>query len=207
MIDDYETYGRIARGTRTRVIAAICDAWRANVDAGKSSHMIGVDAGTVAELNRLARADRVTSGAVPDHGVRVADGKVVGVGDEVSPCSAAGRAWTPATAAPAAGNDVAASDNSSRLRSHDEARASASPQLAAGLTHAPGGISPSSLREARNWRDQRGDGTMANNAAVRLSPDLLGGLVKRWAAERRPGLSSSWPEVGAEPRTAHSLPQ
>ena len=65
------------------MIAAVYDAWRADVDAGKSSLMIGADAGTVAELNRLARADRVTAGAVSEDGVRIADGQTAGVGDEV----------------------------------------------------------------------------------------------------------------------------
>lgn len=45
--------------------------------------MIGADAGTVTELNQLARADRVTTGAVSDDGVRIADGQIAGVGDEV----------------------------------------------------------------------------------------------------------------------------
>jgi AAA domain len=54
VLDDYETNGRIAGGTRTEMIAAVYDAWRADVDAGKSSLMIGADGGTVTELNRLA---------------------------------------------------------------------------------------------------------------------------------------------------------
>jgi conjugative relaxase-like TrwC/TraI family protein len=83
VIDAYQTHGRIAGGDRTEMIAAVYDAWRADVAAGKSSLMIGGDSGTVAELNRLARADRVTTGAVSDDGVRIADGQIAGVGDEV----------------------------------------------------------------------------------------------------------------------------
>jgi conjugative relaxase-like TrwC/TraI family protein len=83
VIDAYDGHGRIAGGDRTEMIAAIYNAWRADIDAGKSSLMIGADAGTVAELNRLARADRVAAGAVSDDGVRIADGQIAGVGDEV----------------------------------------------------------------------------------------------------------------------------
>jgi conjugative relaxase-like TrwC/TraI family protein len=83
VIDAYETRGRIAGGTRAEMIAAIYKGWRADVDAGKSSLMIGADAGTVAELNRLARADRVAAGTVSDDGLQIADGQVAGVGDEV----------------------------------------------------------------------------------------------------------------------------
>ena len=83
VVDAYETHDRITGGDRTEMIAAVYDAWRADVAAGKSSLMIGADVGTVAELNRLARADRVTTGAVSDDGVRIADGQIAGVGDEV----------------------------------------------------------------------------------------------------------------------------
>ena len=83
VIDAYDSHGRIAGGDRTEMITAVYNAWRADVAAGKSSLMIGADAGTVAELNRLARADRVTAGAVSDDGVRIADGQTAGVGDEV----------------------------------------------------------------------------------------------------------------------------
>ena len=83
VLDDYETHGRIVGGTRGEMIAAVYDAWRADVDAGKSSLMIGADAGTVAELNRLARADRVAAGTVSEEGLHIADGQAAGVGDEV----------------------------------------------------------------------------------------------------------------------------
>lgn len=83
VIDAYDSHGCIAGGDRTAMIAAVYNAWRTDVDAGKSSLMIGADSGTVAELNRLARADRVTTGAVSDDGVRIAEGQTAGVGDEV----------------------------------------------------------------------------------------------------------------------------
>ncbi|MHB1511419.1 MAG: ATP-dependent DNA helicase [Acidimicrobiales bacterium] len=83
VIDAYDSHGRIAGGERTEMIAAIYNAWRADVGAGKSSLMIGADAATATELNRLARADRVATGAVSDDGVRIADGQIAGIGDEV----------------------------------------------------------------------------------------------------------------------------
>jgi ATP-dependent exoDNAse (exonuclease V) alpha subunit len=45
--------------------------------------MVAADAGTVSELNRRARADRVAAGQVAEHGLTVADGQTAGVGDEV----------------------------------------------------------------------------------------------------------------------------
>jgi conjugative relaxase-like TrwC/TraI family protein len=83
VIDAYDSHGRIAGGDRTEMIAAVYNAWRTDVDAGKSSLMIGADATTVTELNRLARADRVMTGAVSDDGVQIADGQIAGIGDEV----------------------------------------------------------------------------------------------------------------------------
>src|SRR5262249_49338489 len=83
VIDEYESHGRVVGGTREEMIAAVHDAWRADVDAGKSSLMVGADAGTVAELNRLARADLVAAGRVSDDGLRLADGEAAGIGDEV----------------------------------------------------------------------------------------------------------------------------
>jgi len=58
-------------------------AWRHDRGAGRVSLMIAGDAGTVAELNALARADRIAAGAVTDTALRLADGQGVGVGDEV----------------------------------------------------------------------------------------------------------------------------
>ena len=59
------------------------DAWKTDVAAGKRSLMIAGDNHTVAELNRRARADRVTAGHVNPDGVQTASGAVVGVGDLV----------------------------------------------------------------------------------------------------------------------------
>jgi hypothetical protein len=58
-------------------------AWKSDIEAGKSSLMIAGDAATVAELNRRARADRVAAGQVLAEGLSVTDGQRIGVGDVV----------------------------------------------------------------------------------------------------------------------------
>ena len=82
-IDDYEAHGRITEGTREVLLDAIYAAWKNDVDAGKSSLMIAGDSTTVTELNVRARADRVMEGTVGNEGIRIANGQVAGVGDEV----------------------------------------------------------------------------------------------------------------------------
>jgi hypothetical protein len=51
----------VAEGNREEMLAACYAAWKADVEAGKSSLMLAVDNATVAELNRLARP----SGSLP----------------------------------------------------------------------------------------------------------------------------------------------
>ena len=82
-IDGYADHGRVAGGERTDMLECLYQAWKADVDAGRSSLMIAADTVTVADLNRLARADRVAAGTVADAGLAIADGQRVGVGDEV----------------------------------------------------------------------------------------------------------------------------
>jgi len=82
-IDAYDTHGRVAGGERIEMIERLYQAWKADIDAGRTSLMIAADAATVAELNRRARTDRVATGAVNSDGLRVADGQTAGVGDEV----------------------------------------------------------------------------------------------------------------------------
>jgi hypothetical protein len=60
-IDAYLGHGRVAEGNREEMLAACYAAWKADVEAGKSSLMLAVDNATVAELNRLARP----SGSLP----------------------------------------------------------------------------------------------------------------------------------------------
>jgi conjugative relaxase-like TrwC/TraI family protein len=82
-IDAYGGHGRLAGGDRTDMLERLYQAWKADVDAGRSSLMIAADTVTVADLNRRARADRVAAGTVADEGLSIADGQRVGVGDEV----------------------------------------------------------------------------------------------------------------------------
>ena len=82
-IDAYEAYGRIIEACRDELLNALYQAWKNDVGSGLSSVMIAGDLGTVAELNRRARADLVAAGAVADDGVDVAGGGTAGVGDVV----------------------------------------------------------------------------------------------------------------------------
>ena len=82
-VDAYLGHGRVAEGNRDEMLAACYRAWKADVEAGKSSLMLAVDNATVAELNRLARAERVAAGQVAGDGLALSDGSVAGVGDVV----------------------------------------------------------------------------------------------------------------------------
>jgi conjugative relaxase-like TrwC/TraI family protein len=82
-IDAYTGHGRVAGGERTEMMERLYLAWKADIDAGRSSLMIAADTATVTELNRRARADRVATGAVAEDGIAIAEGQHVGVGDEV----------------------------------------------------------------------------------------------------------------------------
>jgi conjugative relaxase-like TrwC/TraI family protein len=82
-IDTYQSQGRVTGGERTEMLDRLYQAWKADIEAGKSSLMIAGDAATVSELNRRARADRVAAGQVLAEGLSVADGQTAGVGDLV----------------------------------------------------------------------------------------------------------------------------
>ena len=82
-VDAYLGHGRVAEGNRDEMLAACYAAWKADVEAGKSSLMLAVDNATVAELNRLARSERVAAGQVAEQGLALSDGSVAGVGDVV----------------------------------------------------------------------------------------------------------------------------
>jgi conjugative relaxase-like TrwC/TraI family protein len=83
VIDAYQAHGRIFDGPREELLEHLYLAWRADLDAGKTSLMIAPDLGTVAALNARARADRITAGQVTVEGVTVAGGATAGVGDLV----------------------------------------------------------------------------------------------------------------------------
>jgi hypothetical protein len=82
-IEVYEAHDRVTGGERAKLLDAIYAAWKADVEAGKSSLMIAGDSATVAELNRRARTARVAEGAVAESGPAIADGQRAGVGDAI----------------------------------------------------------------------------------------------------------------------------
>lgn len=82
-IDVYETHGRISHGDRESLLDAAYEAWKRDVEGGKTSLMIAAESVTVAELNRRARADRVATGAVVRDGVALTNGQTASVGDIV----------------------------------------------------------------------------------------------------------------------------
>ena len=82
-IDVYQAHGRIMEGSRDELLDALYQSWKKDIDSGRSSVMIAGDLGTVAELNRRARADLVSAGEVAAEGVSVAGGGTAGVGDLV----------------------------------------------------------------------------------------------------------------------------
>jgi len=82
-IDAYDSHGRVSGGERAEMLEQLYAAWKTDVDADRTSLMIASDSATVAELNRRARADRVTGGVVVGEGLAIAGDQVAGVGDEV----------------------------------------------------------------------------------------------------------------------------
>ncbi len=82
-IDSYIEHGRITDGPREELLDTIYRAWKHDRDSGKSSLMIAGDAFTVRELNQRARADQVRVGRVSEEGLKLGNGSIAGVGDEV----------------------------------------------------------------------------------------------------------------------------
>jgi hypothetical protein len=94
----YEAHDRVTSGDRESLLDAIYAAWKADVEAGKSSLMIAGDTATVTELNRRARTGRVAEGSVAESGLSIADGQRAGVGDEIVTCQnnrllTTGKSW------------------------------------------------------------------------------------------------------------------
>jgi conjugative relaxase-like TrwC/TraI family protein len=83
VINTYQAHGRVTGGERTDLLDRLYQAWKADIEAGRSSLMIAGDSATVSELNRLARVDRVAVCQVLAEGLPVADGQTVAVGDMV----------------------------------------------------------------------------------------------------------------------------
>ena len=65
------------------MLDALYEAWKQDVEAGKTSLMIAPDLGTVGELNSRAQADRIAAGSVSGDAVTVSGGATAGVGDQV----------------------------------------------------------------------------------------------------------------------------
>lgn len=82
-VEAYESHGRVTGAQREELLDELYAAWKADVEAGKTSLMVATDASSVAELNRRARAGRVADGDVQPDGVALAGGDLAGVGDEV----------------------------------------------------------------------------------------------------------------------------
>ncbi len=82
-VDAYQAHSRIVEGEREEVLDAAYQAWRSDIEAGRTSLLIAPDAATVTELNRRARADLVAAGQVDPAGVEVADASTAGIGDRI----------------------------------------------------------------------------------------------------------------------------
>ena len=83
-VDAYLGHGRVAEGDRDEMLAACYEAWKSRRRGGQVvAHDRPRQRPRVAELNRLARADRVAAGQVAEEGLALADGSVAGVGDVV----------------------------------------------------------------------------------------------------------------------------
>jgi conjugative relaxase-like TrwC/TraI family protein len=82
-VDAYESHGRVVGGSRDEMLDALYEAWKEDVEAGKTSLMIASDLGTVSELNSRAQADRIAGGSVSGEGVTVSGGATAGIGDQV----------------------------------------------------------------------------------------------------------------------------
>ena len=65
------------------MLDALYLGWKEDTEAGRTSLMIAGDLGSVSELNRRARADRIAAGEVEERGLDVAGGGTAGVGDQV----------------------------------------------------------------------------------------------------------------------------
>ena len=73
-IDVYESHGRVVGGSRDEMLDALYEAWKRDVEEGKTSLMIAADLGTVGELNSRAQGDRIGAGSVSGDGVPVSGG-------------------------------------------------------------------------------------------------------------------------------------
>lgn len=80
-LDFYLGEGRVRAGSRTAMIDAAYDGWKADMLAGKTTMMAAATNMNVVELSARARRDRVDAGQVEADGVTLHDGNLAGVGD------------------------------------------------------------------------------------------------------------------------------
>ena len=77
----YDTHDRIRSGARHELLDQALAAWQNDLSAGRDTLLIAASTPDVVALNTKARASRVRTGAVEDHGIELADGTIAGVGD------------------------------------------------------------------------------------------------------------------------------
>lgn len=82
-LDAYDAHGAFVGGPREQMLDAALGGYLAAGAAGRVAVLQAADNRTVRELNAMAHADRVRSGAVREGGVELHDGLVAGVGDRV----------------------------------------------------------------------------------------------------------------------------
>lgn len=77
----YVARGRVHGGAREAMLEEVYAAWRADVEAGKTSVMVAVSNDDALALSTQARRDLVAAGVVEPGGVLLADGSRAGRGD------------------------------------------------------------------------------------------------------------------------------
>lgn len=82
-LDAYDAHGAIVGGPREQMLDAALGGYLAAGAAGRVAVLQAADNRTVRDLNAMAHADGVRSGAVRAGGVELHDGLVAGVGDRV----------------------------------------------------------------------------------------------------------------------------
>lgn len=83
VIDTYIQHGRVVPGGYDEILEAAYQAWRTDLEAGKSTVLIAETLDTVSELNTRARTDRILAGDVATGGVKLHDGNEASRGDLV----------------------------------------------------------------------------------------------------------------------------
>ena len=83
VIDTYIQHGRVISGGYDEILEAAYQAWRTDLESGKSTVLIAETLDTVSELNTRARTDRILAGDVATGGVKLHDGNEASRGDLV----------------------------------------------------------------------------------------------------------------------------